>query len=98
MEQVKHDNDCAVKAAEETISDLLHRTNALEKRISSPHIPEDERLKAEEDLRYIKKVLEKNQEILTKMRKEDRKPMLLISVLVFLCFFAYSMYVLFYGA
>ncbi|XP_055685876.1 uncharacterized protein LOC129791646 [Lutzomyia longipalpis] len=94
----RNENECAVKAAEETISDLLHRTNALEKRISSPHLPEEERVQAEEDLKYIKRVLEKNQELLAKMRKEDRKPMLVISILVFLCFFFYSLYVLFYGA
>ncbi|GAB0090246.1 uncharacterized protein DMENIID0001_049490 [Sergentomyia squamirostris] len=89
--------ECMINAAEDTIADLLYRTEVLEKQINSPNLSEEERLQAEEDLKYIKKVLQKNQEILRRMRKADRKPMLLISVLVFLCFLGYSLYVLFYG-
>ncbi|XP_059614640.1 uncharacterized protein LOC132260501 isoform X2 [Phlebotomus argentipes] len=97
-EMKENRKECMIRAAEETIIDLLHRTEALEKLIQSPQLPDEERVQAQEDLTYIKKVLEKNQELLQKMRGANRRPMLLISVLVFLCFFGYSMYVLFYGA
>ncbi|XP_055701044.1 uncharacterized protein LOC129800580 [Phlebotomus papatasi] len=95
--QQESKNQCMIKAAEETITELLHRTQILETRLNNPDLPEENRAQAEEDLKYIKSVLEKNKELLKKMKNEHRRPMLLISVLVFLCFFCYSMYVIFYG-
>lgn len=69
----------------------------MEQQLGSPKFPEDKRKTTENDLAEIKKLLEKNEEVLKSLHKENSKSFVLAVLIMFLCFLVYGVYMMFWG-
>jgi hypothetical protein len=70
----------------------------MESRLTSPLLPEEKRKEIETELMEIKKLLETNTELLSKLHKENSKSFMLVAIFVFISFLLYGLWVMFYGA
>jgi Coiled-coil domain-containing protein 167 len=69
----------------------------MESRLSSPLLPEDKRKEIETELTEIKKLLETNTELLSKLHKENSKSFVLVAIFVFISFLLYGLWAMWYN-
>lgn len=68
----------------------------MEDRLWNDELPEGKRKEIESELVEIKKLLDKNEEILKGLHKENSRSFVLAVMLMFLCFLLYGIYVMMY--
>lgn len=64
---------------------------------SSSDMPEPKRQEVQTELIEIRKLLEKNEDILSKLHKENSKTFVFAVLIMFLCFLIYGIYVMMYS-
>uniref|UniRef100_A0A336M591 Coiled-coil domain-containing protein 167 n=1 Tax=Culicoides sonorensis TaxID=179676 RepID=A0A336M591_CULSO len=85
-----------VHLANDTIKQLKVRISVMENRLKNDELPEPKRREVENELVEIKKLLDKNEEILKGLHKENSKSFVLAVLIMFLCFLCYGIYVMMY--
>lgn len=68
----------------------------MESRLQSDELPDMKRKEVENELTEIKKLLDKNEEILKGLHKENSRSFVLAVMVMFLCFLIYGIYVMMY--
>lgn len=68
----------------------------MESRLRNDELPEIKRKEVENELTEIKKLLDKNEEILKGLHKENSRSFVLAVMVMFLCFLIYGIYVMVY--
>lgn len=85
-----------VQLANDTIKQLKSRVSFMESRLRNDELPDIKRKEVENELTEIKKLLDKNEEILKGLHKENSHSFVLAVMVMFLCFLIYGIYVMVY--
>lgn len=81
--------------AKETIESLEKRVKVMENNVDNPDISDEKKKLIMTELVEIKKLLDRNTELLSKLHKENSKSFVVAVIIFFLCFLIYGVYVMF---
>lgn len=69
----------------------------MEDQLNDSDLPEIKRRQVQTELLEIKKLLDRNEEILSKLHKQNSHSFVLAVMIMFLCFLVYGIYVMMYN-
>ncbi|OAD53463.1 hypothetical protein WN48_10019 [Eufriesea mexicana] len=75
----------------------MYKLNILKKRLDTKLLTMQTREELETKLEEVKQELEKNEEKLKNLRRQNTKSFMLAASLIFACFLLYGLYLMFYG-
>lgn len=85
-----------VQLANDTIQQLKSRIETMQTRLWNEELPDGKRKEIENELVEIRKLLDKNEEILKGLHKENSRSFVVAVMIMFLCFLVYGIYVMMY--
>ncbi|XP_017762778.1 PREDICTED: uncharacterized protein LOC108552642 isoform X1 [Eufriesea mexicana] len=86
-----------IQKVENMLNESMYKLNILKKRLDTKLLTMQTREELETKLEEVKQELEKNEEKLKNLRRQNTKSFMLAASLIFACFLLYGLYLMFYG-
>lgn len=77
---------------EDSLKDSVHRVEVIERKLQTKLLTMETREKLEHELELVKEVLQKNEDHLHSLRRQNTKSFMVAAALVFAIFLIYGLY------